>query len=583
MKLATACVLLLTVLLPVACSDSGAPVAPPAGNNPTLVTTPLVLAVPAQSTDAFPHPLDLDLAPGDGKQEPVFVLNGSHSTLDRYDSAGNLLESVPLGFYASAMAVDDIGNIHFLSYGSIKTWSHGDLVDAFSIPKGTSNNQDFSGLSGIAYASATGNIYTMEWISSRLQDPDAAAQILELGSTGRVLGIWGSKTVGFDLDHAGHLVALNPEHRALEVYDLSGTLRISYSLPAEFAGPGVALGVGGNRAILSGIAGLLILDLRDGATIRSGLDPDGLPYLASPRSVLSLPDGDILVADGVRGGRIVRFTSRGDYLGPWGPRVPPREFVFPLGIRVLGDGSALIFDDYLGRFVHLSASGVPLGSWGESGYRLNQFWYAHFDVGTDGSVWVLERGPLLTGASRVRHFGVDGRLLGHWDPAPGVFAIDVDGEGHVWLATYQALLCYDAQGRLLRQVQGFYRFPFHGIGGFAVDDLGRVAVVDTGRHGVVLADADGHVLREWTLSNISSSAYDVRMDRQQRVYVTSLAGQSTSIFSTGDDAAFRTSGYVITGLDIDAGGRIWVTTPRGVNIYEAIPSNTAAPRANRGS
>jgi len=573
MKLASIYVLFLAALFSVGCSSDGTPVAPPEVETPATVTTPLIRTIPGSTDPSVFAPIDFDITT-DGF---IYALSGGR--VDRLDTAGNLLGSVPEYHGAGSLDVDARGNLHLLGNGWITTLSpSGQVLSEVRYPLNAWNGQYFAGLSGIAYSDATGSTFT-EWAYASVDHPEPESRILEMDADGRVARLWPFNVAGFDLDGTGHVLALNLGHGALEIFSLRGTLIGSYPVPAEFNEGGTTVLATPDEAVLAGRAGVLRLDLRDGTVSRSNLDPDGLPYLISPRSVLRMPDGGILVRDAVGAGRVVRFSSGGTYLGTWGPKAPPDALRWPYSIRAIQDGSVLIFDESLARFIHLSGGGDILDSWGEAGYRLNQFWFfPSFAVGPDRSAWVMERAPVWPDPSRVRRFRMDGTLLAHWDTAFDAFAIEVDADGHVWVATPGALLVYDARGQLLRTLTGFYRSPFHRLSSFGMDINGRLAIFDTGENRLIMADPDGAILREWIFPEGSARPDSrLRMDPLGRIYAFSHKDRSPVFSGEAATVTWQVPRYT-TDFDVDPTGRIWscVATGRSreIQIYEPIPPDS---------
>lgn len=572
MKLVTTCMLLALIVFPVACSDSGAPVAPAQEETPTSVTTPLIRTIPASSRGVL-VPTELAAAP-DGT---LYGLQGYGYQLDHLDTAGNLLGSIPIREHVSGMDVDSDGNIHLQGDGWIRTLApSGQVLSEFSYPYVPPSMESKSGIGGIAFDDASGNTFAL-WYSST--SGDLREHVMELDPAGNVRSLWESAASGFDLDGAGHLLALNPQHRALEVFDLRGRLLMSYPLPRDFTVDQATVSATPDAAIIVGYAGILLLDRHSGTFTRSGLDPDGLPYLMEVSKPCVLPDSDFLIVDRGRYG-VFRFSSTGAYLGAWGPRYPPGEFFRPYQLRALEDHSVLLWDFASGRFVHLSASGTTLDSWGGRGYRLSQFLLPHFDVGPDGSVWVLQYSPLFPDPI-VRRFQMNGTLMTHWEAAHGAGGIDVDGRGHPWVAADNALLEYDAQGQLLRRVTGFSGFPFSHVGAFTVEDDGSMVVADTGRHRLVAADPDGQVRGNWGLEeNVIGTRIGV--DPQGRIYLWTDS-QCVTVFSKDAPRAVWKAKY-FSGFDLDPEGRLWtIAVDWSLRLYEAIPADAAAPVVNRGS
>lgn len=153
-------------------------------------------------------------------------------------------------------------------------------------------------------------------------------------------------------------------------------------------------------------------------------------------------DGTILVADGYRNTRIVRFSNDGRFLGQWGaPGKGPGEFNTPHGIAIDASGKVYVADRQNDRIQVFSSDGKLLAIWSDS----------------------------LIG----RPYGI--AVLG-----PNRFAIADGGEQPKSGPDRSALVIVDGQGRVIERVgrygnqDGQFRMAHH----LAADAQGTIYVVD---------------------------------------------------------------------------------------------------------
>ncbi len=94
-----------------------------------------------------------------------------------------------------------------------------------------------------------------------------------------------------------------------------------------------------------------------------GMEPE---YFYQPNDVLTLPSGEILVAEGHGGdnARILRFTSNGRYIGSWGRKgSAPGEFEQPHALALDSQGRIFVGDRSNDRIQILDQTGKVLDIW----------------------------------------------------------------------------------------------------------------------------------------------------------------------------------------------------------------------------
>ncbi len=132
-------------------------------------------------------------------------------------------------------------------------------------------------------------------------------------------------------------------------------------------------------------------------------------HFALPTDVAFLSTGEILISDGYRNSRIVKYSSDGTYLEEWGrPGSGRGEFNVPHSIATDAEDRVYVADRGNSRIQVFDADGTFLSEWSRSVVGRP---YA-VQVSRGGDVFVLDGGdqPRLTRA-RVLHFDPAGALI----------------------------------------------------------------------------------------------------------------------------------------------------------------------------
>ncbi len=98
-----------------------------------------------------------------------------------------------------------------------------------------------------------------------------------------------------------------------------------------------------------------------GESRKPGADPQ---HFNMPTDVAQLADGSILVSDGYKNARVIRFNQSGRYLGEWGrPGKGPGEFRLPHAIATNSQDHVFVCDRTNARVQVLNAEGGFLRQW----------------------------------------------------------------------------------------------------------------------------------------------------------------------------------------------------------------------------
>jgi hypothetical protein len=163
----------------------------------------------------------------------------------------------------------------------------------------------------------------------------------------------------------------------------------------------------------------------------AGVAGDDATHFGSPQDVGFLPDGSILVADGLRNARIAKFDKDGTFVSSFGTRGNgPGQLSGVHGIAVDKDGRIFVADRSNRRVQIFDQSGQSLDIWP----NLRQA--NDVVLSSDGTVWVVDG----TNA-RLLQFDKNGRRQYFWGTygmQPGQFwephQISIDSESNLYIA-----------------------------------------------------------------------------------------------------------------------------------------------------
>jgi len=163
----------------------------------------------------------------------------------------------------------------------------------------------------------------------------------------------------------------------------------------------------------------------------AGVPGDDATHFGSPQDLAFLPDGSILVADGLRNARIAKFDKNGKFVSSFGTRGnAPGQLSGVHGIAVGKDGRIFVADRSNRRIQIFDESGKSLDIWPNLRQPNDIF------LSDDGHVWVVDG----TNA-RLLQFDKNGKRLYFWGTygmQPGQFwephQISIDSEGNLYIA-----------------------------------------------------------------------------------------------------------------------------------------------------
>jgi hypothetical protein len=157
---------------------------------------------------------------------------------------------------------------------------------------------------------------------------------------------------------------------------------------------------------------------------------DDATHFGSPQDLAFLPDGSILVADGLRNTRVAKFDRNGTFVKQWGTRGrEPGQFSGLHGIDADRNGRVYVADRGNSRIQVFDQNGAFLDAW-------PNIRFPNHVVALPDAVWVSDG----TNA-RLLKYDTSGKLLYHWGTYgtyPGAFwelhQFSVDSEGNLYTA-----------------------------------------------------------------------------------------------------------------------------------------------------
>jgi hypothetical protein len=231
--------------------------------------------------------------------------------------------------------------------------------------------------------------------------PEMRNCLVVVDGSGKVIEAWTQWDKLFEGGGGPHKVKISPYDPERHVWVVNDARQVIY----EFTNDGKQL----------------VMTL--GETDVTGTDET---HFGQPQDLTFLPDGSILVADGLRNSRVVKFDKNGKFVSQWGTRGNgPGQFVGLHGIDADRNGRVYVADRGNNRIQVFDQKGTHLDTW--PGIRFPN----HIVATPNDGVWVSDG----TNA-RLLKYDTNGKLLYFWGTYgtyPGAFwelhqfSVDTDG------------------------------------------------------------------------------------------------------------------------------------------------------------
>jgi DNA-binding beta-propeller fold protein YncE len=253
--------------------------------------------------------------------------------------------------------------------------------------------------------------YRLFWgtVRSALNAPENEVRgcLRVLDSNGRTVEVWYQWDKLFQGTNGPHKIAISPYDPEHRVWVVAETKHVIY----VFSNDG--------RQLLRTIG-------------EEGVTANDETHFGRPQDLEFLPDGSVLVADGLTNSRVVKLDRDGRYVSSWGTRGEgDGQFNAVHGLAVDRKGRVYVADRLNKRIQVFDASGKHVASWPNIRFPNHVF---VSDATQD--VWVADN---MT--AEVIKFDVNGNRLLSWDASgavPGGFGelhqFSVDSKGNVYTA-----------------------------------------------------------------------------------------------------------------------------------------------------
>ena len=231
--------------------------------------------------------------------------------------------------------------------------------------------------------------------------------ILVVDASGKVVEAWNQWDALFEGGAGPHKIKINPYDPERHVWVVNDSMQQIY----EFSNDGKQL----------------VMTLGE-----KGVAGEDEKHFGQPQDIAFLPDGAMVVADGLRNSRVVKLDKRGTFVKAWGTRGNgPGQFSGLHGIETDKRGRIYVADRGNKRLQIFDADGTHLDTWP------NLRFPNHVLVTADQQqVWISDG----TNA-RILKYDMNGKLLYWWGvygTTPGTFwemhQFSVDTEGNLYAA-----------------------------------------------------------------------------------------------------------------------------------------------------
>lgn len=236
--------------------------------------------------------------------------------------------------------------------------------------------------------------------------PEMRNCIVVVDGSGKAIETWTQWDHLFEGGRGPHKIRINPYDPARHVWVVADSLQQIF----EFTNDGKELVMTLGEANVAG---------------------NDEKHFGQPQDITWLPDGTMLIADGLSNSRVVKLDKTGKFLMAWGTKGSgPGQFSGLHGIEVDGNRRVLVADRGNSRIQVFDENGAYLDTWP------NLRFPDHVLVTADQHVWVNDG---TTG--RVLKYDSNGKLLYSWGVSgtfPGahweLHQISVDSEGNLYTA-----------------------------------------------------------------------------------------------------------------------------------------------------
>jgi DNA-binding beta-propeller fold protein YncE len=218
--------------------------------------------------------------------------------------------------------------------------------------------------------------------------------IVVLDSTGKMIESWTQWDHLFETGSGPHKIRISPYDPEHHVWIVNDSRQVIY----EFSNDG--------KQLLKTL----------GETDKQG---DDETHFGQPQDLAFLPDGSIVIADGLRNARIVKLDKNGKFLKQWGTRGNGEgQLSGPHGIATSKDGKVYVADRGNHRVQVFDADGKHLDTWP------NILFPNSILIPADQkTVWVLDGDN-----HKILQYDPNGKLLYSW----GTFGVNGTNAGEFW-------------------------------------------------------------------------------------------------------------------------------------------------------
>jgi hypothetical protein len=266
--------------------------------------------------------------------------------------------------------------------------------------------------------------------------PNSSNWIVEVNGQGDVVKRWTQWDTLVGFPHQLYISPYDPE-RHVWVVDRGGSLKRVHEQILKFTNDGSQL--------VMRLRNPAPIQAQGGPVRRDNPHPGPLEF-GQASTLTFLPNGDFLVGDGYQNGRVIRFSSEGEYVSEFGSvGSGPAQFDLVHGVAVDRDRRMYVVDRNNSRIQVLTEAGEYIEEWPDVFYPSGIY------IDESDGVWVIS-GAL----NRVLKYDTNGVLQYYWGAYggaspegaqglprsewPGALArphqMNVDSEGNVYVASY---------------------------------------------------------------------------------------------------------------------------------------------------